>query len=207
MKYSRHETVADRLVTTSLAARREARKPASIEQQDEQGTSKNNSGGRLRRAFTAALCALALFGNAARRRRRSRISLRRSRKKWTAPFEPVPAHRPTIHYVGTDGIAVYVIKTSQGLILMDTALPESTGMIKDNIANSASGRRHQVHSQHARAFSTTPGWLRRRSRRIPARAVAGERDKPLLECGYYPERREERGPHLAVRKARSPAYC
>ena len=64
-------------------------------------------------------------------------------KKWTTPFEPFQLIG-NIYYVGTDGIAVYIIKTSQGLILMDTALPQSTGMIKDNIAKLGfKRRRHQ----------------------------------------------------------------
>ena len=54
-------------------------------------------------------------------------------QKWMAPFEPFQLIG-NIYYVGTDGIAVYIIKTSQGLILLDTAVPESTGMMKANIA-------------------------------------------------------------------------
>lgn len=72
------------------------------------------------RKLTAALCALALFAPAAQAQT-IKDFLAAVTKKWTAPFEPFQLIG-NIYYVGTDGIAVYVIKTSQGLILMDTAL-------------------------------------------------------------------------------------
>ncbi|WP_426803751.1 MBL fold metallo-hydrolase, partial [Xanthomonas campestris] len=49
------------------------------------------------------------------------------------PFEPFQLI-DNIYYIGTDGIAVYVIKTTDGLILMDTLVPQSTAMLKDSIA-------------------------------------------------------------------------
>ena len=73
-------------------------------------------------------------------------------QRWTTPVEPFRLIG-NIYYVGTEGIAVYVIQTSQGLILMDTAVPQSTGMIKDHIAKLGfKVVRHQIHPQHARAF-------------------------------------------------------
>src|SRR5262245_21357961 len=59
--------------------------------------------------------------------------LAQAMKHWTTPIEPFRLI-DNIYYVGTEGIAVYVIRTSQGLILIDTAMPQSTGLIKDNIA-------------------------------------------------------------------------
>jgi hypothetical protein len=87
-------------------------------------------------------------------------------KKWTTPFEPFQLIG-NIYYVGTDGIAAYVIKTSQGLILMDTALPESTGMIKDNITKLASSSPTSNTSSTRARISITPAALPR-SRRKPA---------------------------------------
>src|SRR5690349_22099224 len=84
------------------------------------------------RKLTAALCALAFLTTGAQAQT-IKDFLATVMQKWTAPFEPFQLIG-NIYYVGTDGIAVYVIKTSQGLILMDTAMPQSTGMIKDNIA-------------------------------------------------------------------------
>src|SRR5215813_6205462 len=85
----------------------------------------------IMRTLTVALCALALFATGAQAQT-VKDFLAQVTKKWTTPFEPFQLIG-NIYYVGTDGIAVYVIKTSQGLILMDSALPASTDMIKDNI--------------------------------------------------------------------------
>jgi metallo-beta-lactamase class B len=119
------------------------------------------------RRLTAALCALTLLSTGAQAQT-IKDFLAVAMKKWTAPFEPFQLI-DNIYYVGTDGIAVYVIKTSQGLILMDTAMPQSTGMIKDNIAN----------LDHTGGFAEI-------KKETGAQLIAGERDKPLLEGGYYP---------------------
>jgi len=84
------------------------------------------------RLLTAVVCAAALIATGVQAQS-VKDFLAVVMKKWTTPFEPFQLIG-NIYYVGTDGIAAYVIRTSQGLILMDTALPESTGMIKDNIA-------------------------------------------------------------------------
>ena len=84
------------------------------------------------RLLTAVVCAAALIATGVQAQS-VKDFLALVTKKWTTPFEPFQLIG-NIYYVGTDGIAAYIIKTSQGLILMDTALPESTGMIKDNIA-------------------------------------------------------------------------
>ncbi|HEY0235084.1 MAG TPA: subclass B3 metallo-beta-lactamase [Afipia sp.] len=115
-------------------------------------------------------------------------------KKWTAPFEPFHLIG-NIYYVGTDGIAVYIIKTSQGLILMDTALPQSTGMIKENIAKLGFklGDIKYILNTHAH-FDHTGGFAEIKNE-TGAILIGGERDKPLLEGGYYPG--DERNTDLA----------
>src|SRR4051812_35151366 len=87
---------------------------------------------RLTTAACAALCALSLPVPGARAQT-IKDFLAQVTAKWSAPFAPFRLI-DNIYYVGTDGIAVYVIKTSDGLILMDTATPQLTGMLKDNIA-------------------------------------------------------------------------
>jgi metallo-beta-lactamase class B len=136
------------------------------------------------RMLTAALCALALFATSAQAQT-VKDFLAQVTKKWTTPFEPFQLIG-NIYYVGTDGIAVYIIKTSQGLILMDTALPQSTGMIKDNIAKLGFklGDIKYILNTHAH-FDHTGGFAEIKQE-TGAQLVAGERDKPLLEGGYYP---------------------
>ena len=101
------------------------------------------------------------------------------------PFEPFQLI-DNIDYVGTDGIAVYVIKTSQGLILMDTAMPQSTGMIKDNIAKLGLKEADIKIILNTHAHLDHTGGFAEIKKDTGAQLVAGERDKALLEGGYYP---------------------
>jgi metallo-beta-lactamase class B len=77
------------------------------------------------------LCALALLSTAAQAQTIKDL-LAQLTQKWMTPFPPFRLI-DNIYYIGTDGIAAYIIKTSDGLILMDTALPKATAMLKDNI--------------------------------------------------------------------------
>jgi metallo-beta-lactamase class B len=132
----------------------------------------------------AALCTLALFTTAAQAQTLKDF-LAIAMKKWTAPFEPFQLI-DNIYYVGTEGIAVYVIKTSQGLILMDTAMPQSTGMIKDSIAKLGFKVADIKYILNTHAHIDHTGGFAEIKKETGAQLVAGERDKPLLEGGYYP---------------------
>ena len=136
------------------------------------------------RRLTAALCALTLLSTGAQAQT-IKDFLAVAIKKWTAPFEPFQLI-DNIYYVGTDGIAVYVIKTSQGLILMDTAMPQSTGMIKDNIAKLGFKVADIKIILNTHAHLDHTGGFNEVKKETGAQLIAGERDKPLLEGGYYP---------------------
>jgi len=136
------------------------------------------------RRLTAALCALTLLSTGAQAQT-IKDFLAVAMKKWTAPFEPFQLI-DNIYYVGTDGIAVYVIKTSQGLILMDTAMPQSTGMIKDNIAKLGFKVADIKIILNTHAHLDHTGGFAEIKKETGAQLIAGERDKPLLEGGYYP---------------------
>ena len=105
--------------------------------------------------------------------------------KWTAPFEPFNLIG-NIYYVGTDGIAVYIIKTSAGLILLDTAIPQSTGMLKANIAKAGFKESDIKIILNSHAHFDHTGGLAEFKKDTGAQMIGGERDKPLLEGGYYP---------------------
>lgn len=134
--------------------------------------------------LAAALCALALFATDAQAQT-IKDFLAAAMQKWTAPFEPFQLIG-NIYYVGTEGIAVYVIKTPQGLILMDTAMPQSTGMIKDNIAKLGFKVSDIKYILNTHAHLDHTGGFAEIKKETGAQLVAGERDKPLLEGGYYP---------------------
>ena len=52
--------------------------------------------------------------------------------KWNKPTEPFKMIG-NVYYVGTDGLASYLITSPQGHILVDTVMPEATSQIKANI--------------------------------------------------------------------------
>ncbi|MEX2232116.1 MAG: MBL fold metallo-hydrolase [Cyclobacteriaceae bacterium] len=52
--------------------------------------------------------------------------------EWTRPYEPFRI-AGNLYYVGTYGLACYLITTSQGNILINTGLAESVPMIRRNI--------------------------------------------------------------------------
>ncbi|MEH2469357.1 metallo-beta-lactamase class B [Nitrobacteraceae bacterium AZCC 2161] len=136
------------------------------------------------KTLKVALCTLALFSIGAQAQT-VKDFLAQTMKKWTAPFEPFQLIG-NIYYVGTDGIAVYVIKTSDGLILMDTAMPQSTGMIKDNIARLGFKESDIKVILNTHAHFDHTGGFAEIEKDTGAQLVAGLRDKPLLEGGYYP---------------------
>ena len=52
--------------------------------------------------------------------------------KWNTPTEPFKII-DNVYYVGTDGLASYLITSPQGHILVDTVMPEATSQIKASI--------------------------------------------------------------------------
>ena len=145
------------------------------------------------RKLMIALCACVALGTSAQAQT-VKDFLALVTKKWTTPFEPFHLIG-NIYYVGTDGIAVYIIKTSQGLILMDTALPQSTGMIKDNIAKLGFKVADIKYILNTHAHFDHTGGFAEMKRDTGAQLILGVRDKPLVEGGYYPG--EEKDTDLA----------
>ncbi len=63
----------------------------------------------------------------------SQSDLQAQLKAWNQPFKSFRIIG-NIYYVGTNNLACYVIKTSAGLILLDTAMQESAPLVRANIA-------------------------------------------------------------------------
>lgn len=53
-------------------------------------------------------------------------------KRWLTPEEPIQVHGNT-YLVGFEGLTVALIRTSEGLILVDGALPQAVGEIEANL--------------------------------------------------------------------------
>lgn len=110
--------------------------------------------------------------------------------KWNKPTEPFKMIG-NVYYVGTDGLASYLITSPQGHILVDTAMPEATSQIKASIEKLGFKVTDVKYLLNTHAHIDHTGGLAEMKAASGAQLVAGEADKPLLEGGYYPGAREE----------------
>src|SRR4249919_2154441 len=109
---------------------------------------------------------------------------------WNKPTEPFKMIG-NVYYVGTDGLASYLITSAQGHILVDTVMPEATSQIKANIEKLGFKVTDIKYLVNTHAHIDHTGGLAEMKQASGAQLVAGEADKPLLEGGYYPGAREE----------------
>jgi metallo-beta-lactamase class B len=110
--------------------------------------------------------------------------------KWNKPTEPFRMIG-NVYYVGTDGLASYLITSPQGHILVDTVMPEATSQIKASIEKLGFKVSDIKYLLNTHAHIDPTGGLAEMKQASGAQLVAGEADKPLLEGGYYPGAREE----------------
>jgi len=111
------------------------------------------------------------------------------RVKWNTPTEPFKMIG-NVYYVGTDGLASYLITSPQGHILVDTVMPESTSLIKANIEKLGFKITDIKYLLNTHAHIDHTGGLAEMKQASGGQMVAGEADKPLLEGGYYPGAQE-----------------
>ena len=104
---------------------------------------------------------------------------------WTAPAEPFRVIG-NIHWVGTKGLGVYLITGPEGHVLIDTAMPESTGLIKASIEKLGFKLSDIKLILNSHAHFDHTGGLAEMKAATGAPLVAGAKDKPLLESGTYP---------------------
>jgi metallo-beta-lactamase class B len=107
------------------------------------------------------------------------------RVKWNTPTEPFKMIG-NVYYVGTDGLASYLITSPQGHILVDTVMPESTSLITANIQKLGFKVTDIKYLINTHAHIDHTGGLAEIKQASGAQMVGGEADKPLLEGGYYP---------------------
>src|SRR5262245_47653980 len=110
--------------------------------------------------------------------------------KWNATTEPFRII-DNVYYVGTDGLASYLITSPQGHILVDTVMPESTSQIKASIEKLGFKVTDIKYLLNTHAHIDHTGGLAEMKQASGAQMVAGDADKPLLEGGYYPGAKEE----------------
>ena len=141
------------------------------------------------RKFTVALVALMSL-TAAAQAQTPKDLLAALLVKWNKPTEPFKMIG-NVYYVGTDGLASYLITSPQGHILVDTVMPEATSQIKANIEKLGFKVTDIKYLLNTHAHIDHTGGLAEMKAASGAQMVAGEADKPLLEGGYYPGAREE----------------
>jgi metallo-beta-lactamase class B len=109
--------------------------------------------------------------------------------RWNTPTEPFQIIG-NIYYVGTNGIAVYLITSPQGHILIDTALPGATQQIRSSIAKLGFKVADIKYLLTTHAHLDHAGGLAELKKETGAQLIAGTADRPLLEGGYYPGEEE-----------------
>jgi metallo-beta-lactamase class B len=97
-----------------------------------------------------------------------------------APFRVID----NIYYVGTHGIAVFLIVTPQGDILTDGGLPESTAMIEQNIRALGFNIRDVKILLNSHAHFDHAGGLARLKADSGAQLYASAADTPILQSGH-----------------------
>jgi metallo-beta-lactamase class B len=111
--------------------------------------------------------------------------LKASTVHWNAPIEPFRI-LGNIYYVGTNGLAVYLITSPQGHILIDTALSEATPQIRSSIAKLGFKVTDIKYLLNTHAHLDHTGGIAELKKETGAQLIAGAADRPLLEGGYYP---------------------
>ena len=106
---------------------------------------------------------------------------------WNKPTDPFTII-DNVHYVGTNGLAVYLVTTPAGHILIDTAMPEATSQIKSSIEKLGFKIADIKYLINTHAHIDHTGGLAELKQLTGAQLIAGAADKPLLEGGYYPGR-------------------
>jgi metallo-beta-lactamase class B len=134
--------------------------------------------------LVVALCAFAAFGTAAQAQTIQDI-IAKLKVTWNKPTEPFRVI-DNIYYVGTEGLASYLIVTPQGNILIDTAMPEGTPLIKANIEKLGHKITDIKYMLNTHAHLDHTGGFAALKAESKAQMVSGAADKPLLEGGYYP---------------------
>ncbi len=135
------------------------------------------------------ICTL-IFGASSSEAQTLRDLLKDTLKNWDTPTEPFKVI-DNIYYVGTNGLASYLITSPQGHILIDTAMPEGGPLIEANIQKLGYKLSDIKYLINTHAHMDHTGGLAQIKNDSGGQLISGEKDKPLLEGGYYPGQNDE----------------
>lgn len=130
------------------------------------------------RLVAGAIAALALIGAA-----QAAEPFAQERIDWNKPAAPFHIIG-NIYYVGTADLAIYLIVTPRGDILVDSGVPESPPLIEKNIAALGFRLTDIKYIINSHAHFDHAGGLAELQSKTHAKIVVGVRDKPILERGY-----------------------
>jgi metallo-beta-lactamase class B len=108
--------------------------------------------------------------------------------RWATPAEPFNVIG-NVYNVGTQGLAVWLIKTSAGAILIDGGLPSTPPQIEANLAKIGVKTSDIKILLNSHAHYDHAAGLAQMKKDTGAKLFASAPDKPLLEGGYYPGRK------------------
>jgi metallo-beta-lactamase class B len=106
------------------------------------------------------------------------------REIWNAPTEPFRLI-DNVYYVGTAGLGSYLFKTSDGLIVLDGALPESVPAIEAHIRQLGFKLSDVKIILNSHAHFDHSGGLAQLKQDTGARLYAMDADVSALEGGFY----------------------
>jgi len=128
--------------------------------------------------IAAAIGVIAMLGAA-----HAAAPFAQERIDWNKPSEPFHIIA-NINYVGTADLAIYLIATPKGDILIDAGEPESPPLIEKNIAALGFKLTDIKYIINSHAHFDHAGGLAELQKKTGAKIVDGARDKAILERGY-----------------------
>lgn len=113
--------------------------------------------------------------------------LDQARKRWDAPTEPFRVIG-NVYYVGTRGLAAYLVVGPAGHMLIDTVMPGAGARIAESITKLGFKLYDVKYLVNTHAHLDHAGNFAELKQASGAQMIAGARDKALLESGVYPGR-------------------
>lgn len=104
------------------------------------------------------------------------------RRAWAQPWAPFHLIG-NIYYVGATGVSSFLIKTSEGFVLLDGGLPETAQQIENNIKKLGFRLNDVKYLLNSHAHFDHAGGLAELKRASGARLVASGGDAPALRSG------------------------
>jgi metallo-beta-lactamase class B len=108
-----------------------------------------------------------------------------SKPDWVAPIEPFRIYGD-VYYVGTRGLASFLIATPEGHFLIDGGLPENAALIEANIKSLGYDVKDVTYLLNSHAHIDHSGGLAALKKSTGAAMIASEGDRWALENGLVP---------------------